>query len=140
MTLNFEPLEKAIFSFEKAIECTLNEEKNPDNNKYTIQTLKAGVIQNFEFTYELSWKFIKRWLEQNLGSTYVDGVTRRQLFRLSNEHILIDDIEKWMEFHNARNRTSHIYDEEIAEEVYKKAVEFISYAKDLKKKLEAKND
>jgi len=34
-----------------------------------FHTIRAGVIQNFEFTYKLSWKFIKRWLENNIGNT-----------------------------------------------------------------------
>ena len=46
-----------------------------------IYTIAAGVIQNFAFTYELCWKFMKRWIEENVNSEIVDGVTRRELFR-----------------------------------------------------------
>ena len=48
----------------------------------TQEGIKAGVNQNFKVTYELCWKFTKRWRENNIGATYVDGVTRRELFRL----------------------------------------------------------
>jgi len=82
-----------------------------------FHTIRAGVIQNFEFTYELSWKFIKRWLENNIGNTEVDGVSRRQLFRLAAESKLIEDIDLWMTFHKYRNLTSHTYDENTAKEV-----------------------
>jgi nucleotidyltransferase substrate binding protein (TIGR01987 family) len=38
---------------------------------------------------------------------------------------LIDNPEKWFEFILARNKTSHSYDEDIAEEVYQEIVLFI---------------
>ena len=110
-----------------------------DENSDLMQTLRAGVIQNFEFTYEVSWKFMKRWLEKNIGATAVDGVTRRELFRLAAEHKLINDVEKWMQFHDARNRASHTYDENIAGDVFVFAVDFVNYAKDLLAVLEKKN-
>ena len=102
--------------------------------------IRAGVIQNFEFTYELCWKFMRRWLDANLGSTYVAGVTRRQLFRLSAENKLIGDVDKWMEYHEARNETAHTYDENTAEEVFETAREFIADAEKLLKALEERND
>jgi len=105
-----------------------------------METIEAGVIQNFEFTYELCWKFMKRWISENVNPEILDGVTRRELFRISAENKLIDDINKWMEFHKARNSTSHIYDSEVAEEVFIEAMEFLPYAKEFFIILEQKND
>ena len=102
--------------------------------------VKAGVIQNFEFTYELCWKFMKRWLEKNYGSSYIDGVTRRELFRLAAESKLINSVDEWMLYHQARNQTSHTYDEAVASEVYRNSLDFLSVAQQLLQQLQAKND
>lgn len=37
---------------------------------------------------------------------------------LALENKLIDDVETWMGYHYARNRTSHTYNRVIAEDVY----------------------
>ena len=101
--------------------------------------IKAGVIQHFEFTYELSWKFIKRWLEMNVSPTAADGVTRRELFRLGAENRLIDDVEQWMRYQEARNLTSHTYEPEIAERVYNTAHDFARDAARLLAAIEERN-
>ena len=105
-----------------------------------LELLKAGVIQNFEFTYELCWKFMKRWIETNISSEIVDGVTRRELFRLSAENRLIIDFDEWMEYHWARNISLHTYNSEIAEEVYQITLKFIKAAQDFLGRLEMRND
>ena len=102
--------------------------------------IKSGVIQHFEFTYELCWKFIRRWLETNISATAADGVTRRELFRMAAENRLIDDVDQWMRHHDARNETSHTYEASIAERVYKAAREFVHDARRLLEALEARND
>ena len=102
--------------------------------------IRAGVIKHFEFTYELCWKFIKRWLETNISATAADGVTRRELFRLGAENRLIDDVEQWMRYHQTRNLTSHIYQPRIAERVYDTAHDFARDAARLLAALEARND
>ena len=102
--------------------------------------LKAGVIQNFEVSYELAWKFMKRYLEENLGNIYVDGVSRKELFRLACETGLIADVEQWFIYHRARNETSHTYDGVTAEEVFIIAQNFIHDVKSFLTNLELKND
>lgn len=134
--LDLTSLRKVVKSFETS----LNVFENFAGSKNEIEVIKAGVIQNFKFCYELSWKFIKRWLMMNVSSDIADGVTRRELFRLGVENRLIENIEDLMEFHVARNKTSHIYDEEIADRVFNIAKKFLPYTKFLLKNLEAKND
>ena len=104
------------------------------------RAIKAGVIQHFEFTYELSWKFMKRWLESNVSPIIADGITRRELFRLAAEHRLIDDVERWMRHHNARNNTSHLYQRTVADAIFADAPEFCRDAQRLLANLEAHND
>jgi nucleotidyltransferase substrate binding protein (TIGR01987 family) len=106
----------------------------------TTEAIRAGVIQHFEFTYELSWKFIKRWLETNIGRDSADGVSRRELFRMGAENRLIDDVDAWMRYHAARNHTSHTYNLSIAAEVYAVSLEFAPAASRLLAALEARND
>ena len=81
-----------------------------------------------------------RWLNTYIGSGVADGVTRRQLFRLAAENRLIPDVELWMQHHDARNATSHIYNEEKAELVYTSTREFAHDARRLLEAFEGRND
>ena len=94
----------------------------------------------FEVAYELSWKMIKRWLKENIGAASVDGVPQKELFRLAAENRLIADSERWMDYHKARNSTSHDYNEDSALNVFMEATEFVHDAKQLLKVLEERND
>lgn len=140
MSLELEPLKKAIASLKGVLERANDDDLMSSLDDVTRYGLKSGVIQNFEFTYELCWKFIKRWLEENLGSTYVDGVSRRELFRIAAENRLIDDVDLWMDYHHARNQTSHTYDEAKAQKVFETANKFIQDAERLYAIIETRND
>lgn len=102
--------------------------------------VQSGVIKHFEFTYELSWKFIKRWLEITVSPHVADGVTRRELYRLGFENRLIDDVERWMDHHEARNETTHTYRKVTADKVYSAIPAFLEDARLLLAALEARND
>lgn len=139
MTLDLSSLQKAVDSLERAVKVA---DKMIEGDVETDQeeVIRAGVIQNFEFTYELCWKFIQRWLEVNAIGQIVDRSTMKELFRMAAERQLIQDVEAWFEYHKARNKTSHIYDEVVAESVYETALLFVSDAKKLLKILENRND
>ncbi len=137
MNLYLDSFAKAVSALERAIK-TVNRLDASDAD--LREAVRAGVIQNFEVVYEQSWKMIKRWLAENVGAIYVDGVTRGGLFRLASENRLIADVNRWMAYHEARNRTSHTYDEDTAQSVFEEAAEFVHDAKQLLRTLEEHND
>lgn len=140
MDLDLYSLQKAVTSLEAVLAETERQEFMDGLTRVQRNAMVAGAIQNFEFTYELCWKFLKRWIENNISSESVQGVTRRQLFRLAAESRLIEDVERWMIFHRARNQTSHVYNEQVAKDVYASATEFLPDAKKMLAALEARND
>jgi len=139
MALDLSSLQKAVESLKRALDVAAPDRLGsmPADQQ---EVVRAGVIQNFEFTYELYWKFMKRWLETNISPMVADGVTRRELFRLAAENLLIEDVEQWMIYHDARNQTAHIYDPQIAQEVYETARDFVKDAAGILQALEARND
>jgi nucleotidyltransferase substrate binding protein (TIGR01987 family) len=138
--LDFSSLKQSINNLKDALETfdkiASNEELKQDQK--LENTLKSGIIQNFEVAYEMSWKIMKRWLENQVSREAVDGVPRRELFRIATENGLIDDIELWMKFHYARNESAHTYNAEVAEDVYSVSRDFLKSAENLAQRLEKK--
>jgi nucleotidyltransferase substrate binding protein (TIGR01987 family) len=140
MSLDLSSLNRAIQALRDAIEVEQGARTDEAYDDRARIVLRAGVIQSFEFTYEQCWKFMRRWLSLNAGRAYVDGVARRELFRVAARNGLIDDVERWMDAHHARNRTSHTYDGVTADEVLLVAREFLHDAERLYPALAARND
>lgn len=93
-----------------------------------------GVIQRFEFTFELAWKCIKDYLEMQ-GIVSSIG-SPREIIQLGFKHNIIDNGEKWIDMMIARNSLSHMYDKNISREIYEKIkYEYINLLKDLESKI-----
>ena len=94
-----------------------------------------GLIKAFEYTYELAWNTIKDFLEYQ-GQTDIFG--SRDAIRKSFKLGIIDDGQDWMDMLESRNKTSHTYNEETAEEISRavKEVYYFLFQK-LKEKLES---
>lgn len=139
MTLDLSSLKQAVTSLGNALRVASAERLSamPEEQQ---KVMIAGVIKNFDFTYELCWKFMKRWLKDNMGKTEVEGVSRRELFRLGGASNLIADIDQWMKYHDARNETSHTYDQDTARKIYEISKTFFKDAEKLLVTLEKKND
>jgi nucleotidyltransferase substrate binding protein (TIGR01987 family) len=102
--------------------------------------LIAGVIQNFEFVYEISFKMIKRQIEEESASPdEVDESNFRDVLRVASEKGLVADVEAWFKYRKMRNITAHTYDHEKAQRVYRDTLVFINDARALLKELEARN-
>ncbi len=75
---------------------------------------EQGLIQAFEYTFELSWNVIKDYFESQ-GETGILG--SRDAFRLAFRRGLIENGDVWMSMIRSRALTSHTYNEEIARQV-----------------------
>lgn len=74
-----------------------------------------GLIQRFEFTFELSWKLMKSYADYQGIDKEIMG--SRDAVRWAFENGLIEDSDVWMEMIKRRNDTSHTYDEDTAADV-----------------------
>jgi nucleotidyltransferase substrate binding protein (TIGR01987 family) len=141
MKLDLSSLRKAIDSLEKTLRVADNKVLAAELDNDARDAIKAGVIQNFEFTYELCWKFMRRWLKENADVEEAEYPrTRKELFRLAARFGLIKEPLSWFSYSDARNLTSHTYDENKAESVYKAAVSFLEDARYLLDRLQEHND
>lgn len=140
MTLDLSSLESAKSALDRALSIKKDGSQWQALPDLVREAVTAGIIQCFEVAYEQSWKMMKRWLENNISAADVDGVTRRHLFRLAAETDLIDSVDAWMGFHQARNETSHSYNRAKATAVVDLAPEFLLACDGLLTALKARND
>jgi nucleotidyltransferase substrate binding protein (TIGR01987 family) len=81
---------------------------------------EQGLIQAFEFTHELAWNVMKDYFEYQ-GNTSITG--SRDATREAFRRTLITDGEGWMEMIQSRNKTSHAYNREVADEIAEKVTD-----------------
>jgi len=127
--LDFTSLEKALNSLERAIE---RSQTVPEDEE-----IRDSVIQRFEYTYELSWKMLKRQLKiDSQTPVSIDAMAFKEVIREAAERSLLNNPEAWFEYRRQRNITSHAYNETKAISVYKTALNFLKDAKTLLQNLQ----
>ena len=88
---------------------------------------RAATIQAFEFTYELAVKTIRRQLAQVVANPEaLRMIDFADLMRDAADAGLVRDAPSWMRYREMRNRTSHTYDADRAEETVTAMDEFLS--------------
>jgi nucleotidyltransferase substrate binding protein (TIGR01987 family) len=75
---------------------------------------KEGVIQRFEYTFELAWKCLKDYLEE--GGLVISPITPRQVIKEAFAAKVISDGEVWINMLDNRNLLSHTYDFSVFEQ------------------------
>ena len=107
--IDLTPFEKALKTLDEIIE-----RYNRENNDNAI---RDAVIQRFEYTYSLSIKMLTRFL-QSQATELPDTLTFNETIRKANQMgLLLSNLEKWTEYRQKRNLTSHTYEEAIANSV-----------------------
>ena len=103
--------------------------------------IRDGLIQRFEFTYEISHKMLKRYLEMVSPSPgEFNDMAFADLIRSGNEHgLLLGDWSDWKNYRERRGKTSHTYNEEIAIDVVQSIPTFLEEARHLLTQLKEKS-
>jgi len=102
--------------------------------------IRDGLIQRFAFTYEISHKMLKRYLEMaSFTPDQFDGMPFQDVIRSGNEQgLLLSDWPSWRKFRDMRGKTSHTYDEAKALEVVAEIPAFLAEARYLRDQLKAR--
>lgn len=140
MNLDLSPLENAVSQLEEGI--ILYDSEIVRQHPEIRNQMRAGAIQAFEFTYELSVRMIQRYLEQvSANPAEVDRLEFRNLMRRASEQgLLRSDLSSWMGHRRNRGLTSHVYNEAMAERVFQAAQDFLDEVRYLLRELQERNE
>ena len=72
---------------------------------------RMGLIQSFEFTFELAWNLMKDYLRDR---GIFDIVGSKDAIRAAFKNGIIKNGEAWMDMVDRRNETAHTYEEDVA--------------------------
>ena len=85
--------------------------------------VRDSAIQRFEISFELCWKFLKAYLEEEHNAFCTSP---RTCFRMAFKNGVIDNDPFWIDLTVLRNYTVHTYNEELADHVYTRLPETVS--------------
>lgn len=106
-----EELRYAVSNLEKAFDKLRD---GAENAKDELD--KDGVIQRFEFTFELLWKTLKIFLRDRGIEVKTPKDSMAESFKVG----WIQDEETFLDMLEDRNKTSHIYDKETSEVIFER--------------------
>jgi len=125
-----------LSAFEKAIQ-RLDEGFQRYQQDITDTQIRDGLIQRIKFTYELSHRMLKRYLEfASATPEQFDRMAFQDLIRSGNEQgLLLGEWPRWKRYRDMRSKTSHTYDEVVALSVVAGIPDFLEEARFLREKL-----
>lgn len=80
---------------------------NADINEYN-DLEKEGIIQRFEYTFELAWKVLKDKMAHD--GLILERISPKVVIKEAYASKYIQDADTWMNMSEARNLRSHTYD------------------------------
>jgi nucleotidyltransferase substrate binding protein (TIGR01987 family) len=137
MALDLSPLDRAVSQLQIFYALSMQ----PQDQAVIAEALRMAAIQAFEYSYELSVKMLRRFLEMTEPNpSALDDATFQGLIRLGSERgLLKSDLPVWMEFRRQRGTTSHAYNEAKAAQVHTGIPAFLADAQFLLAELHRRN-
>ena len=126
-------VEDGLYNFTKALKkfsLVVGREKEYQEKGFSDIYLDL-VVKRFEFTYEMSWKAVKRVLDY-LG---IECFNPRSCFKEAYAQGIIKEELIWLEMIEMRNLSSHVYDEEEIKEILERVADFKDAFGELKKNI-----
>jgi nucleotidyltransferase substrate binding protein (TIGR01987 family) len=127
-------VEDSLFNLSKALDklqLTVKTKERYIEDGYEDVYLEV-LIKRFEFTYELMWKSLKRYLDFE----GLEARSPRSVFKKAYELGLLKEEEIWLDMMETRNLTTHIYDEWQMKELASKIARFASVMSDVRDEME----
>lgn len=117
----YSQFERIIKRFLEILDTIQSKSCNIDD--YYCIAYRDSVIKRFEFCYDLTWKFLKLYLENNYG---IEVASPKKVFQECIKQNLVpaDKANLLLDIVEARNNTSHIYDEETAHDIAQKIPQY----------------
>ena len=94
--------------------------------------VRDSAIKRFEFTFDLSWKIIKAFLEEEKG---IKCLSPKECFQQAYAQSLIDYDDFWLKMTDWRNEVVHTYGESFADAFYERLKETLNRFKVLEKSI-----
>jgi nucleotidyltransferase substrate binding protein (TIGR01987 family) len=129
LKLKIKNLSKALNNWNKSLQLHLD-----SDDEIIVDTLKSGQIQKFEFSTELLWKTMKAFL------FIIDGLdvnSPKQVMKtwLEMNYCSYKEYESLIKIVDNRNKLSHLYKEEVFQQIWTMQPEMIKTFNSVMKKL-----
>ncbi len=121
----FKAIKKRYNQIVRRFEEVLAKEKNDIN--------RDSAIKRFELAFDLSWKLVKAFLEEEKG---IKCFLPKDCFREAYRQGIIDYDNLWIKMTDLRNEAIHTYNEKFADEFYEKLSEMLKLFQSLQEKIE----
>lgn len=137
LAVKFKSLNNALIRLEEAIN-NLKQFDEKSNSKIVDfmendnlrRSLRDSLIQRFEFTVDLFWKYLKKVLEFQLKEPLELNSPRSTIESACKVKMITEkDAEEIIEMIKCRNKTSHIYLEEISDTISKQVPRYYAIMK-----------
>lgn len=139
-------LDRAIYLFDTTSrQKFLIELRNPDDEKDLkaiinyddlLKGLRDSLIQRFEYCVDSFWKYLKDYLEIVVGIDLETKGPRPIIREAGNARLMTEEhVEQGMLMIDCRNKTSHIYKEEIAAEIANQVHQFYKLMREISEKI-----